>query len=88
MQDVSVCTSLGPSPWVKGKHMEQGQHSVLYSGLFGFGYTIAEESSMHTSRHAVPGEAEHLLAHTAWGERDRGLIVSFVVNVSSMSPSV
>lgn len=28
MQDVSVCTSLGPSPWVKGKHMEQGQHSM------------------------------------------------------------
>lgn len=48
MQDVSVCTSLGPSPWVKGKHMEQGQHSMLYSWFFGFGYTIAEESSVHT----------------------------------------
>jgi hypothetical protein len=28
MQDVSVCPSLGPSPWVKGKHMEQGQRSM------------------------------------------------------------
>lgn len=28
MQDVSVCPSLGPSPWVKGKHMEQGQRPM------------------------------------------------------------
>lgn len=69
MQDVSLCTSLGPSPRVKGKHMEQGQPSMSCSQGFGFGYTIAEASSMHTRRHAVPGKAEHLLAHKAWREK-------------------
>lgn len=84
MQDVSVCTSLGPSPWLEGKHMEQGHCSMSCIQ----GYLALNILSPRSCQCTQVGLLYlEKLACTKRGERDYGLIVSFLVNVSSMNLS-